>query len=170
MIDATKLNLHLLSKLDFLEDAFGVIEKLETDGYTYPAIYKGDKFYENVLPDIKFGNYVFHCVKSPANYSQMKDGFIGTFKISSIFWLDIRTISEFDKREKHSIIANILNAFRTFREKGHRIASDYKIYDEIDDVYDDFDYDGVNNLEYFMHPYLSLKVEFELEIDSTQIC
>lgn len=95
-------------KLEWLDNAYGKVERITKDGRTIPATYKGGKDYISLMPDKKLGNYCFLDINDPVNIKTQKRGFvILQFTASIVFWYDLRTI--YPKEHEHKTDQHVLD-------------------------------------------------------------
>lgn len=178
----------LLSKLDWLDYAFGraykLVRPLDDGGkFVEPAIYNGNGEYLSMLPNDRFGNFCWFDIYDP---QQIQAKLVGqpqmVFAGAIVFWYDLRTISQdqkflYTEDVKNQIVTTLSSAGILKTDGSLRIFTIYENFENIykgytlAKVYNEYLYSGEDiqayDKQYFMYPYAGLRVEFSLTASAT---
>lgn len=178
----------LLSKLDWLDYAFGraykLVRPLDDGGkFVEPAIYNGNAEYLSMLPNDRFGNFCWFDIYDP---QQIQVKLVGqpqmVFTGAIVFWYDLRTISQdqtflYTEDVKNQIVTTLSSAGILKTDGSLRIFTIYENFENIykgytlAKVYNEYLYSGEDiqayDKQYFMYPYAGLRVEFSLTASAT---
>lgn len=156
--------------LPWLNYSFGRAQKVNhlenSDSKFYPEVHIGNGEYVRVMPDDQLGNFSFF----KANYPQSPIWGNRSFQnvdgdFSLIFWFNLNSIFQGAKdRESEAVKAEIYHLLtRDLRLVGGRLNSINAIFEEADDVYNEFDYSEIKE-QFHMQPYAGLRFDLSLQI------
>lgn len=147
------VNATLLANLDWLDGAYGKIQRMKKKDatgreITFPGAYTGTSAngtndYINVLPDQKLGNYCYWEVSDPVEYDNINRNFSTSFNFKISFWFDWRDIfgdpayKAASIEEVKLIILNVLAAAQYTRQ-----VEAYKVYEDANSIFQNFTNQG----------------------------
>ena len=183
------LRQNIASKLDWLDTTFGrsydMVEHEDDGGkFIYPAAYIGDGEYTSLLPNDRFGNFLWFDVYDPQDITTVRQQLAQIeFNCAAVFWFNQEKIfdaSDFLYIEE--IKDQILRALSSpgMVKYGETLTVS-RIYEKPENIYKGYSleklynshlYKGQNiqamDHQYFVHPYGALR--FELNITARETC
>ena len=183
------LRQNIASKLSWLNTTFGrsydIVKHLEDGGkFIYPAAYIGNGEYTSLLPNDRYGNFLWFDVYDPQEIISIRQQLSQIrFECAAIFWFNQTTIfnnSDFIYVEdiKDEILRVL--SFPGLVQYGETLTLN-KVYEKpeniyrgysLEKLYNSYVYKGENiqaiDHQYFMHPYGALR--FELDITARETC
>lgn len=164
----TALQLEIADKIGWLDHVFGRAERLikiiNGKRYYTPNVYTGGNDYELIAPDSGFGNYCFFVVDDPQeiDYNLGNPNIIES-PFSIIFWVDMRTLENYDERDTESVKRDILRVLNGGIYLKHGTYEINRVYERAENVFNGFSLDEVNN-QFLMHPFAGLRFSGRIRI------
>lgn len=180
---------NLTEKLPWLNYAFGRAYKLiehraDDNKFVYPAAYNGNGEYISLLPNDRYGNFLWFDIYDPQTITQVSPSLPQfTFEGAIVFWYDLSSIyddsSVLHTEEIKDEIIRILTTPGLILGNG-RISLN-KVYERFENIYAGYSLEKIyNNYQYsgediqsidkqfFMYPYAGLRIEFN--ITTRELC
>lgn len=158
---------HLLEKLPWLDAAFGraykITEQVDSDRFTYPAVYASNSEYKSVLPDDTIGNFCWFDIYDPQRVINISPRH-NQLSVSGavIFWYDSTSIyADTSYLYTEEVKNEILKALTSnILPNTGKIEID-EIYERFENIYKGYSTETVGK-QYFLHPYAGIRIEFTL--------
>lgn len=177
MLDAAllEIQMHLLAGLDWLNNAFGKIERREKNARTFPAVFVGGggngEDYINLMPDSHLGNYSFFDIEDgeDVNKFSKRSGEMEA-KFNLVFWFDYKKVYPIDYELKsiENVKRDILAVFGGTGMRNSTVRIE-KFYQKKENVFRGFNMDGIKELN-AKRPYGMLRMSGEIKYFESSRC
>lgn len=168
----SEVQLKLVTRLDWLDYAFGFAQTLVKNSGSkpirYPAVYIRSDRYEDVGPDQVLGNYCFATlsnqtgVETGSNFNTSSVLLKG--KISIIFFVNLQDIYNNKDHNIEQLKLDVISAFKQLNLTSGRLTLN-TLEEGAKNVFGDYDMSELDT-QYLMQPYYALKLTFNAIVES----
>ena len=148
----------LESRLSWLNSAYGRADVLVRKSQSsrevkYPAIYRENENYLELLPNDELGNFSFVLLHDPKIYNKQSSSM--SCYCSIVFWYNFNTVLP-EGRDTERVIMEIVNALNSITYSCGSLIIE-TIQEEGRSIYKEFDYKEVHT-QYRMQPYAGARI------------